>query len=184
MAQHMSKAIIGTTVFALLAAFAVTSPANAAGYQHAIVISVDGDEYYMDGAPDGPGGATDIPGHEWNMAGENQLVGKHYNTGPFGAASWWASGEEDGALLYKVKAIIDEWSDEKAMSYRSKGYVHYHELVSVRTGMHHLTKVVWLKHTAVKSFYLDGGPHPELGHAVSPGLDDEFIPNGSMPYMP
>jgi len=52
------------------------------GFVHGIVIPVDGEDYYFDGPPDGPGGATDIPGHTWVQAGPNQLVGKHYNTGP------------------------------------------------------------------------------------------------------
>ena len=31
-------------------------------------------------------------------------------------------------------------------------------------------------HTARTSFYLDGGPHPELAHGVTPGVDYDFIP--------
>ena len=62
-----------------------------------------------------PDGSKDIPGHYWNMAGKNQLVGKHFNTGPFGASQWWSSDADDGALLYMVHAIIDTWSPEKAI---------------------------------------------------------------------
>jgi hypothetical protein len=159
-------------------------PASAQGFTHGIVINVDGADYYLAGAPDGPGGATDIPGHYWAQAGPEQLVGKHYNTGPFGAPSWWSSNAPDGELLYIVHAIIDTWSPEKAASYADQGYVHYHELVSVENGSLHPNKVVWLKHTARTSFNLNGGPHPELDHAVTPGVDLEFIPNGDTPYNP
>ena len=139
----------------------------------------------MAGAPDGPLGTTDIPGHEWVQAGPTQLAGKHYNTGPFGAVpQWWSSDAPDGGLLYTVHGIIDTWSLEKAASYSSRGYYHYHELLSAVDGSEHTTKVVWLKHTAVTSFTLDGGPHPELGHEVTPGIESEFIPNGMMPYNP
>ncbi|MEA3439477.1 MAG: hypothetical protein U9R58_04270 [Chloroflexota bacterium] len=158
--------------------------ASAKGYMHAPVIDVDGVDYYMAGVTDGPNGATDIPGHEWVQAGPNQVVGKHYNTGPFGAPQWWSSDAPDGALLYKVKGIIDTWSPEKAAFYASRGYVHYHELVRVSDGAEHPTKVVWLKHIAVLHFNLDGGPHPELGHDVTPGVDYKFIPNGFKPYTP
>lgn len=159
-------------------------PLSAEAFVHGIVINVDGVDYYLAGAPDGPGGATDIPGHYWVQAGPHQLVAKHYNTGPFGAPQWWSSGAPDGELLYIVHAIIDAWSEEKAAAYAERGYVHYHELVSVEGGEHHPTKVVWLKHTARTSFDFDGGPHPELGHEVTPGVDYDFIPNGFMPYNP
>lgn len=154
------------------------------GFVHGIVITVDGTDYYLAGAPDGPSGAYDIPGHYWVLAGRDQLVGKHYNTGPFGAAQWWSSDAPDGELLYIVHAIIDTWSAEKAAKYASRGYVHYHELIEVDGGELHPTKVVWLKHTARTTFNLDGGPHPELSHPVTPGVDYEFIPNGYTPYQP
>lgn len=86
---------------------------------------------------------------------------------------------QDGELLYIVHAIIDTWSPEKAERYASRGYVHYHELVKVSDGSLHPTKVVWLKHTARTFFDLDGGPHPELAHYATPGVDFEFIPNWS-----
>jgi selenium-binding protein 1 len=117
-------------------------------------------------------------------SGPDELVGKHYNTGPFGAPQWWSSDAPDGELLYMVHAIIDTWSEEKAADYAARGYVHYHELVSVADGTLHPSKVVWLKHFARTSFTLDGGPHPELSHAVTPGVDFEFIPNWNMPYSP
>ncbi len=161
-------------------------PVSAGGYVHGIVIPVGGVDYYMDGAPDGPDGAIDIPGHEWMLTGPNQLQGRHYNTGPFFDENpqWWSSDAEDGELLYIVHAIIDTWSPEKANWYAAHGYMHYHELVSVADGTLLPDKVVWLKHIARTSFTLDGGPHPELGHDVVAGVDYEFMANGSMPYEP
>jgi hypothetical protein len=159
-------------------------PAGARGFTHAPVIVVDGEDYYLAGAPDGPDGATDIPGHYWIQAGRNKLVGKHYNTGPFEAPSWWSSDAPDGAFLYKVQGRIDTWSEQRAERYARGGFVHYHELLSADDGSLHPTKIVWLKHIAVSSFTLDGGPHPELAHDVTPGVDLEFIPNGSTPYNP
>lgn len=178
------KTVVTLAVAVFAFALMLNGNAKAGGFTHGIVIDMDGENYYMDGAPDGPNGEFDIPGHEWVMASPNKLVGKHYNTGPFGMANWWAAGVDDGALLYKVDAIIDTWSAEKAASYKSRGFVHYHELRSVASGDHHPTKVVWLKHYAVRSFYFDGGPHPELANDVTPGVDYNFIPNGDMPYMP
>jgi selenium-binding protein 1 len=157
---------------------------NSMGFVHGFVIELDGDDYYMAGAPDGPNGEIDVPGHYWVQAGPNQVVGKHYNTGPFGAAQWWSSDAPNGELLYIVKGIIDTWSLAKASSYASKGYMHYHEFVKVSDGTHHPTKVVWFKHTARTTFTLDRGPRPDLTHAVTPGIDYEFIPNGNMPYSP
>jgi selenium-binding protein 1 len=148
------------------------------------VINVDGEDYNLAGMPDGPDGATDVPGHYWNQAGPDQLVGKHYNTGPFGAPQWWSSDAPDGELLYVVHGIIDSWSEEKAAAYASKGYVHYHPLRRVADGKMHLDKVVWLKHTARTSFTLDTKMHPENTHEVTPGVDYEFINNWTMPYSP
>ena len=161
------------------------------GYVHGIIVEIDGVEYYLDGPPDGPNGEKDAPGHYWVQAGPNQLNGKHYNTGPFGMAQWWSSDAADGALLYMVHAKIDEWTVAKANNYASRGYVHYHEFVTVENPpTHHPTKVIWLKHTAVTSFTLDGGPGgqgpnpPPYLHAVTPGVDYEFPNNYGMPYAP
>ncbi len=118
------------------------------GFIHGIVVDIDGEDYYFAGAPDGQNGTNDVPGHYWVQAGPNQVVGKHYNTGPFGMSSWWSSDADDGALLYKVHGIIDTWSVEKAGFYASRGYVHRHEFVSISSGEFHPTKVVWLKNTA------------------------------------
>jgi len=181
--EKMRKTVLLATILTLVL-IAVPVFGRTKGFVHGIIVTVDGMDYYLAGAPDGPDGATDIPGHYWVMAGPNQLVGKHYNTGPFGDSFWWSSDAEDGGLLYIVHAIIDTWSEEKAMWYASRGYVHYHELVTVSDGTLHPTLVVWLKHIARTSFTLDGGPHPELAHSVTPGVDYEFIPNGMMPYTP
>ncbi|HGY55248.1 MAG TPA: hypothetical protein ENK44_06095 [Caldithrix abyssi] len=156
-----------------------------AGYEHGPIVIIDGVEYYLaPGAPDGPNGATDIPGHYWKQLSFNRLQGRHFNTGPFGKAKWWSSDAPDGSLLFIVSAVIDTWSMEKAKKYAKKGFVHYHEFVTVADGSKHPTKVLWLRHIAVRSFTLDGGPHPELAHEVEPGLDWDFIPNGMMPYDP
>ena len=176
-------AVLALTALAIVPA-ALASSGGPGGFEHAPVFDVDGEDYYAAGVPDGDDGAFDIPGHYWQQAGPKQLVGKHFNTGPFGAPSWWSSDAPDGELLYVVHGIIDTWSPEKAERYAKRGYGHYHELISVADGTLHPTKVMWLKHTAVASFTLDGGPAPELAHEVTPGVDTEFIPNGMMPYMP
>lgn len=157
------------------------------GFVHGIVVKLDGEDYYFAGAPDGPNGEFDIPGHEWVQAGPGMLVGKHYNTGPFGAAKWWSSDAEDGEYLYKVHAIIDTWTLKKAKKYAKRGYVHYHEFVKVSDGTLHPSKVAWLKHIARTSFTLDGGPgapNPPYEHEVKPGVDYLFPVNGLIPYNP
>lgn len=182
--------------FALMLLAALPAlPASASGgsgaFVHGPTVYVDGEAYYMaPGAPDGVNGAPDIPGHYWVQTGPSQLIGKHYNTGPFGMPNWWSSDADNGQLLYIVRASIDTWSPVQAKLYARRGYVHYHELIRAddwdnsRTLTYHPTKVVWLRHVAVDSFNLDGGPHPEFGHEVTPGLDRQFIPNGMMPYNP
>lgn len=159
------------------------SKVNAGGFSHGPVVSVGGEDYYLAGAPDGPGGATDIPGHFW-IVGKDRLQGKHYNTGPFGTPQWWSSDAPDGALLYQVDGVIDTWTPEKAAHYAKRGFVHYHELVKVADGHLHRSKVLWLRHKAHSSFTLDGGPQPQFAHEVTPGIDYEFIPVGMMPYDP
>ena len=154
----------------------------ARGFVHGIVVNLDGIDYYMAGAPDGPGGAVDVPGHYWRQASSKLILGKHYNTGPFGAAKWWSSDAPDGILLYNVKGVIDTWNAVKAKAYASKGFMHYHEFIRVDNGDVHPTKVIWLRHVAVLGFTLDGGPAPALSHSVSPGIDYEFIPTWMKPY--
>lgn len=152
-------------------------------YVHGILVDIDGEDYYFDGPADGPDSAKDIPGHYWVQFDSMNLQGLHYNTGPDGAAQWWSSDAEDGTLLYVVGAIIDTWTPKKAEEYAAMGYIHYHEMVKVSDGSFHPNKVVWLRHHAVTDFTLDGGPHPELEHMVAKGLDTEFVPNYTIPYM-
>lgn len=160
-------------------------PDRGKGFTHGITVKVDGEDYYFAGPADGPNGEKDVPGHYWAQGDSaKEIIGKHYNTGPFCMAKWWSSDAPDGELLYVVSAVIDTWTADKAETYAARGFVHYHELVSVATGDLHPTKVVWLKHTARTSFTLDGGPHPEFSHEVTPGIDYEFINNYMMPYSP
>jgi selenium-binding protein 1 len=174
--------VLGMSLLVLLAL--TVGVASADGFVRWPVITVDGVDYYWVGAPDGPNGETDVPGHSWVLAGPNKLVGKHFNTGPFGASQWWSSDAPDGGLLYIAQVIIDEWTPEKAEMYASKGYVHYHELISVEGAELHPTKVGWFKHIARTSFNFDRGPRPDLGHEVSQGIDFEFMPNWMNPYNP
>ncbi|MEN8118633.1 MAG: hypothetical protein ABFS16_16740 [Bacteroidota bacterium] len=160
---------------------------KATGFVHGIVVDIDGMDYYFAGAPDGPNGEFDVPGHSWVQSGPDKVVGKHYNTGPFGAPKWWSSDAEDGDLLYIVHGIIDEWTEMKAEHYAKRGFVHYHEFIKVNGGELHPHKVVWLKHTAVTSFTLDGGPgqpNPPYEHMVKPGVDFMFPNNYMNPYHP
>jgi len=175
-------AVIG--VLTIVVGALTGSTAAAADFERGIVLTVDGVDYYLAGAPDGPGGAIDIPGHYWINPAPDRLVGRHFNTGPFGAPQWWSSDAPDGELLYIVRGVVDTWSPDKAESYARRGFVHYHELVAVDGGALHPTKVVWLRHNARTSFTLDGGPRPDLAHEVKPGLDREFINNYSVPYNP
>ena len=172
------------TVLAPTTSIDSSEPASkvARGFVHGIVVNLDGVDYYMAGAPDGPGGAVDVPGHSWRQSSSRVILGKHYNTGPFGAPKWWSSDAPDGVLLYNVKGVIDTWGAAKAQVYASKGFMHYHEFIRVDNGDVHPTKVIWLRHVAVRSFTLDGGPAPALGHSVSPGIDYEIIPNWMNPY--
>jgi selenium-binding protein 1 len=178
--------LVLTLAVALLAAFVVPAAASdqtAWGYEHGIVITVDGEDYYFEGAPDGPGGAYDIPGHDWLEVWEGrQLLGRHFNTGPAGAAQWWSSDAPDGALLFNVHAIVDTWSPLKAQWYARAGYVHYHELRKVSDGTLHPTKVVWLLHYAQGTFTLDGGPATGKDIPITPGIARNFLPNWDTPY--
>ena len=141
----LTKSISRKTILVsvlVIALMAITlSVASAKGFERWPVITIDGEDYYWAGAPDGPNGETDVPGHTWIQAGPNKLVAKHFNTGPFGAPQWWSSDAPDGELLYKADVIIDVWTPEKAERYASRGYVHYHEFVSVEDGSPHQTKV-------------------------------------------
>ena len=68
--------------------------------------------------------------------------------------------------------------------YAKKGYIHYHDFISVEDGTLHPTKVPWLKHIARTSFTLDGAPNPPYEHNVSPGVDYLFPINDTTPYNP
>ena len=185
MMKTMGKPILlSIAVLALIAVTVASVGAAGKGFTRWPVISIDGKDYLWAGAPDGPDGETDVPGHYWRQAGPRKLVAKHFNTGPFGASKWWSSDAPDGELLYTAQVIIDTWSKAKAKAYAARGYVHYHELLDVDTGDPHLTLVGWFKHTARTSFTLDRGPRPDLAHEVTPGIDYEFMPNGMMPYSP
>lgn len=158
-------------------------------FVHGVLITLAEGDYALAGPGDGPGGIPDIPGHHWLVADKYEVVGVHYNTGPFGAPQWWSSDAKDGRLLYMVHGIIAPWDEETAEEMAGLGYVHYHELVKWDPGeadhlMLHPYLVLWLKHIAVTRFTLDGGPHPEFAHEVTPGIDYEFIPNGFVPYAP
>lgn len=188
----MRKYLLAFALILALAAF-MAAPALAAGFEQGIVINVDSEDYYFNGPPvnyTDPTGPTDIPGHYWMKTGSHMLLGKHYNTGPStadypdGIPQWWSSDTPDGALLYLVIAKIDTWNEAKAARYTRGGFVHYHELAAVDDGEFHPTKVVWLKHIAVSSFTLDGGPATQFAHDVKPGIDFDFIPNGLIEYDP
>lgn len=63
--------------------------------------------------------------------------------------------------------------------------MHRHEFVKVSDGEHHPSKVIWLKHIAVRSFTLDGGPmapDPPYENKVTPGIDWLFPNNYMKPY--
>jgi hypothetical protein len=153
------------------------------GFVHGLAVEVDGEEYYFKG-PGSIAGEVDVPGHTWKRSGPNKVLGKHYNVGPTptvaGETPWWATGEDFGVLLYHVDGIIDVPPDELSMArenqLKKKGYVHFHEFVN--SGGELEDYVIYLKHTAVRKFYFNGGPMaPGSNHMVTPGVDYMFIPN-------
>jgi len=171
--------LVSGVVAVLLTALVVAVPVAAKGFVHGIPINYDGNTYYFAGEPVGDG--WDVPGHDWVQAGPDHLVGKHYNTGPGGAAQWWSSDAPDGELLYMVDAIIDSavLSQEEEDFYKARGYVHRHELLD-ENGVQNPNIFAYLKHTARTSFTLDGGPgapDPPYEHWVTPGIDYEFPNN-------
>ena len=180
-----AAAFLATTF--LLAGTAVASDRWDREFVHGITVHTHEGNYYFQGAADGPNGEEDIPGHEWVQIGRNKYLAKHYNTGPFGAPQWWSSDADDGELLWAMEAIIDTWTEAKAVKYYTKGYVHYHILVSAKDGSRHPSKVAWLKHVAVTNFTFDGVPPlpaPEFAYEVSPGVDYNIAPNWDTPYDP
>lgn len=180
-------------VFLLILPIAVAFSVNAhekppKEFVHGIEIKLHDQSYYFAGAPAGENGATDIPGHEWLRVGKRRLIGKHYNTGPVGSSDFWSSDAGEGALLYIMDAVIDKWTEKKALEYYMKGYVHYHLLVNAETGQLHPAKVAWFKHVAVTDFTFDGeGPLALSGieaYSVTPGVDYRMAPNWDTPYNP
>lgn len=162
-------------------------------------------KYYLSGAPDGPNGEQNIPGHEWVQVSSNTLIGKHYNTGPFGSSNFWSTDAPDGALLWTMIGKIDRWTEAKAAKYYTEGFVHYHHLVSVWSGKPHPKLVVWFRHSAVIDFTFDGVPTqapvdsnglPLIGpdglpvppavvaYSVKIGDDYKMGPRWNVPYAP
>jgi hypothetical protein len=154
-----------------------------AGFTHGTAFEIEGETYYMKG-PGSIAGEIDVPGHTWVQAGDWNVVGKHYNVGPWFApmyAPFWAHYEPWGSLLYSVQGIIDvppeDLTAEEEMWYKDHGYVHIHEFVDMY-GAELEDYVVYFKHTAVTEFMFNGGPMAPLSnHYVEPGVDYMFIPN-------
>ncbi len=178
-----------TLAFVILIAFNVSAhEKKPKTFVHGITLKIHGQPYHFAGPPDGRNGASDVPGHTWLRVGKNRYIGKHFNTGPFGEASYWTSDAPDGELLYIMDAIIDTWSEKKSYDYFLRGYVHYHHLVHARTGRMHHKKVAWFKHVAVREFEFNGaGPLAFSGieaYQVMPGVDYNMAPNWNVPYRP
>ena len=179
--------IIGVLILIPAALAAPKYERNPNGFIHGITIEIDGKEYYFKGPGSEPG-VIDVPGHSWVQTGPYRVVGRHYNIGPYNkdlgsyVPAWWAPLEDDGILLFKVDGIIAPWSPEIAESMAKRGYIHYHEILYANTLKEHETLVLWLKHTAVSSFYFAPIPMPAMAHDVTPGIDFGFMPNYMMPY--
>ena len=187
----MKKSIILGFCLAVTAMFMLASSSAAAptwdnnpkGFEHGLAVEIEGMEYYFKG-PGSVQGVIDVPGHTWVQAGPNQIVGRHYNVGPWMAPAgtpWWVTGEPYGELLYIVHGIIDvppeELTMKEEMWYKDRGYVHVHEFVDQGGNELH-DYVLYLKHTAVSEFYFNGGPMaPMSNHMVEPGIDYMFTPN-------
>jgi hypothetical protein len=170
------------TIF-VLASSTVAAPTwdkNPNGFVHGLAVEIEGNDYYFVGPGSVPG-VIDVPGHTWVQAGPNQVVGKHYNVGPPPAAGapWWAHSEPYGVQLYQVHGIIDvppeELSLEEEQWYKDHGYIHIHEFVDGGGNELH-DYVVYLKHTAIREFFFDGGPVQPM-YDVEPGIDYGFMPN-------
>ncbi len=192
MRRILSVAIIVVLAFVLASPVlaAPTWDKNPKAFVHGAAVELDGESWYFagPGSIPPPFNVVDVPGHTWTQDSKNpfKVVGRHYNVGPWMAppgAPWWATGEPYGVMLFKVDGIIAPWTWEIAEMMAAKGYVHYHELVDAG-GNHHPELVVWLKHTAIRSFDFNGGPMPGAAHDVTPGIDYEFMPNWMEPYEP
>ncbi len=169
--------IISTLLLISQVLAAPTWDKNPKGFEHGIVLEIDGEYYYFKGPGSIPG-VTDVPGHTWVQTGPYQVEGRHYNIGPAGAPSWWAAGEPDRVLLYQVHGIVapTELPYETEQKLKKQGYVHRHELLYATgpmKGMENTNIKVYLKHTAVRSFWFT---HMVNRH-VTPGIDFNFMPN-------
>lgn len=153
-------------------------------FVHGIVIELDGVGYYLDGPEDGPNGEKDMPGYFWKQVSSSRIIGESFNTGPFGTMKWWSSHMENGEHMYSILGVIDIWTLDLAEEYAKKGFVHYHELVSVDGGSYHPSKVLWLKHIAQKSIVFNGpnAPNRTFEHEVSPGVDANYPVNYMKAY--
>jgi len=156
---------------------------NPKAFVHGIALDIDGMTLYFKG-PGSVEGAIDVPGHTWVQTGFDRVKGRHYNVGPWMAPAGtprWATQEPYGVLLFVVDGIIDvppdDLSYDREQWLKDHGYVHFHELVD-SDSVESEDYVVYLKHTAVRSFYFDGGPMaPGSNHDVTPGIDYNFMPN-------
>ena len=175
---------IGLLATIIIASLAVTVNAtpiwgkDPKGFEHGLTVNIEGTDYWFKG-PGSDAGAVDVPGHTWRQTGPYRVVGRHYNVGPFGTGedAWWASGEPYGVMLYKVDGLIDENPDlislEREIWLKTHGYVHVHEFIEQSSGEESTEWVVYLKHTAVRSFYFDR----MAPHQVYPGIDYQFPNN-------
>jgi hypothetical protein len=185
----MRKSIILAMCLAVAALFVLSSSVSAAptwdknpkGFVHGLAVEIEGEDYYFAG-PGSVAGVIDVPGHTWVQAGPNQIVAKHYNVGPWflpAGTPWWATDEPYGILLWIVHGIIDvrpdELTDAEEDWYKDHGYIHIHEFVD-GSGDELDDYVVYLKHTAVREFFFDGGPAMPM-YDVEPGIDYGFMPN-------
>lgn len=160
---------------------------NPKAFEHGIKLEIDGEYYYFAGMPiPDPDGnyKQDIPGHTWVQTGPYRVVGRHYNYPSYPMhpdIPFWAIYEPENVMLYKVDGIVDmpptELSEKKENWLKDHGYVHKHELVYADNGSVAGELVVYLKHTAIRSFYFTPPMAPWNWHWVTPGIDDNFMPN-------
>ena len=177
------RKVLSLGLFAVFA-LAIASPVLAApiwngnpeGFVYGIKLEINGNFYYFLN----PAGMLipdsdepyrqDVPGHAWVQTGPAQVEGRHYNVEP-----WWTMTDAPyGVLIFKVHGIIDRLPDQlapqRAVWLKSRGYVHFHELVDADTGEVVESPVVYLRHTGVRMFSF-------MGNTVDPGIYYGFMPN-------